>query len=195
MKPTLLREPRSGLTTATASASPITKIGASSTAGTTTYTATTVRDATAWDLSALTAGQIALGIWAVTTEGYRGYVTAANDASDQVTIAGGWITPSGYQLDPNIATELPTTATAVTFHRVSFCKTLVVTGYAGNTNTIYCGYNSALPSDGSDGDEIAASVVKAYIGDLLDATKLYVICAAGSPKISWTASDLSLIHI
>lgn len=189
MKSTQLKEPRSGITTVTGTASPITKIGNSSTAATTTYTATTVADATAWDLSALTAGQIALGIWAVTTEGYRGRVTAANNTSDTVTIAGGWITPEGNQLDPNIATKTPTNATAVTFHRVSYCKSIIITGYSANTVTVYAGFNSSLPSDGMDGEEISASVSKAYTGNI-DATKLYVICASSSPKVSWIASDV-----
>jgi len=194
MKQTLLREPRSGLTTATTSASPITKIGASSTAATTTYTTTTVSDATAWDLSALSAGQLALGIWAVTTEGYRGYVTAVNDTTDVVTVAGGWIRPSGQQLDPSIATETPTAATSVTFHRVSYCKQITVTAIDANTVTVFAGFNSALPSDGTDGDEISSTAaqpnsMRIYGNgiDSFDATKLYITCASSTPKVSWIA--------
>lgn len=189
MNPSSLKEPRSGLTVVGSSAIPITKIGASSTAATTTYTATTIVDGTAWSLSAITAGEIANGVWAVTADGFRGRVTAVNDATDTVTVSG-WINPAGHVLDPLIMTQKPTDANACTLHRVSYCKTLVVTGYAGNANTIYCGYNSSLPSDGTDGDEINANVTKPYIGNLIDATKLYVICAAGSPKISWVASDI-----
>lgn len=194
MKATQLREPRSGITTATTSASPITKIGNTSTASTTTYTATTVIDGTAWDLSTLTAGQIALGIWAVTTEGYRGRVTAANDATDTVTIAGGWITPEGNQLDPSIATKKPTNATAVTFHRVCDCKQITITAREANTVVVYIGFNSSLPSDGTDGDEISPTATqpnsRIVIGngiDAIDVTKLYVICASSTPIVSWMA--------
>lgn len=194
MKPTQLKQPRSGVTTATTSATPITKIGATSTAATTSYTVTTIVDGTAWDLSALSAGQIALGIWAVTTEGYRGRVTAVNDSIDTVTIGGGWITPDGVQLDYNISDEKPTDATAVTFHRVCDCKQLTVTAYEGNSVVVYAGFNSSLPSDGSDGDEISATAaqpnsIRIYGNgiDYFDVTKLYVICASSTPKISWIA--------
>ena len=189
MNATQLREPRSGITTATTSASPITKIGVSSTAATTTYTATTVADATAWDLSAITAGEIVLGVWAVTSENYRGRVTAVNDTTDTVTIAGGWITPEGNQIDPNISTKTPTNATAVTLHRVVNCKSITITGYAGNSVTVYAGFNSSLPSDGTDGEEINANISKVYTGNI-DPTKLYIICASSTPKVSWIASDV-----
>ena len=193
MKASGLKEPRSGITTATVVATPITKIGITSTAATTTYTTTTIADSTAWDLSALTAGQIALGIWAVTGDGYRGRVVSADDVTDIVTVRG-WIRPSGQILDPLIATETPTNGQSVTFHRVSYCRRMVVTAYEANSVTVYAGFNSSLPSDGTDGDEISAvatqpNSMRTYGIDIddFDATKLFVICASSTPIISWVA--------
>ncbi|MDP1614222.1 MAG: hypothetical protein Q8L68_00325, partial [Methylococcales bacterium] len=78
------RTGKSGSTSIVNAAMPITKVGAISSVNT-TFTATTVVDGTAWGLSTVVAG-----MFAKTSGGWIGLITAVNDGTDTLTVES-WI--------------------------------------------------------------------------------------------------------
>lgn len=187
-----LKQPRSSLTTVTQTASPITKIGNSSTANTTTYTANTVVDSTAWDLSAITANEIALGVFVKTADGFMGVVTAVDNATDTVTVKN-WIRSDFLEIVSG-ATEKPADGNACTLYKALFANQIYMIAIEANTVNIIYGFNASLPSDGTDGLELSCTAgnpnsigIISKKDGLIDLTKLYVISASSSPKVSWIA--------
>jgi hypothetical protein len=183
-----LKQPRSSVTTVTQTASPITKIGVSSTGATTTYTGNTVVDATAWDLSAITANEIALGVYVKTGDGCMGVVSAVDNVTDTVTVKN-WIRPDFSDVAEG-ASAKPADGNACTLYKALIADGIVLTAIEANSVNVFAGFNSALPSDGTDGDEVSCTAgnpnsLRIYKWKNMDLTKLYVISASSSPKISW----------
>ena len=183
-----LKQPRSSLTTVTQVASPITKIGITSTSATTTYTARTVVDGTAWDLSAITANEIALGVYIKTADGYMGVVSAVNDGTDTVTVKN-WIRQD-YSDVAEGASAKPADGNACTLYKALIADGIVLTAIEANTVNAIAGFNASLPSDGTDGDEVSCTAgnpnsLRIYKWKNMDLTKLHVIAASTSPKVSW----------
>jgi hypothetical protein len=194
MSSTRLRAGRSGITAVGTTVMPLTQIGVPSTGATTTYTATTIVGGagSAWDLSAITPNEISKGVWAVTADGFRARVVSATDATDTIVVEH-WVTPENVDL-PEGSARFPANLGVCTLHRVNQCKRIVVTALEANSATVLIGFNSALPNDGTDGDEISATsanpnAVKVFeaIDGYIDATKLFVNCAGSGQKLTWYA--------
>lgn len=172
----------SGSQAVTTTAKSIVQI-ASSTGPTTTYTATTVVDSTAWDLSNVEAGD------AITTlSGYRAIIKTVDDANDTLTIEGGWMPPSGRGPDANVSSILPADGIVAFVDRVNRCKRIHLTADAGNTNTIYIRRGGSRPGAGVYTDYPlvpgASLTIEADEEEYLDLTTVWVI-AAGTETLDW----------
>lgn len=191
---TRLRAGRSGITAVGTAVMPLTQIGVASTGATTTYTATTIVGGAgaAWDLSTITPNEISKGVWAITADGFTARVVSATDATDTIVV-DHWISPENVAL-PVRSVRIPANLGVCVLHRVNFCKRIVVTALEANSSTVFIGFNSALPNDGTDGDEISATsansnAVKVFeaIDGYIDVTKLFVNCAGSGQKLTWYA--------
>ena len=103
-------------------ATPITAIGDVSGSGT-TFTATTVTDGAAWDLSAIEAGMVAK-----TSGGWLGLITAVNDGTGTLTVHH-W-EYRGTLGDPRAA-AIPAAGETVQIHRVHKCCRLILFNATG----------------------------------------------------------------
>ncbi len=168
---------KSGQTTISTTAVPVTKVGDTSGAGT-TFTVTTVVDAAAWDLSGVTEGEVV-----VTADGYKGIITDVDDANDTLTVAG-WMPPSGRTPDVRIPTK-PADTSTVTIHRISRAKVLSIQSLPANTFDMYVGKHGTATS----GDKkITAGQVQEIVPDeeeYLDVTRVYIIAASGSQTVAY----------
>lgn len=169
---------KSGQTTISTTAVPVTKVGDTSGSGT-TFATTSVVDGAAWDLSGITAGEVA-----VTSDGYKGIITAVDDGNDTLTIGGGWMPPSGRK--PDINTNIkPTNGSTVTIHRVSRAKVISIQALTGNTADVYVGKHGTATS----GDKkLTAGQILELTPDeeeFLDVTNVYAIAASGSQTAAY----------
>lgn len=169
---------QSVITTAKAATQIVSSVGAS-----TTYTATTVVDAAAWDLSGVEAGDVIK-----TADGYRAIVLSIDDGADTLTIEGGWMPPSGRGPDANISSILPTDGNAAVVHRVNRCIRIHLTADASNGNTVYVRRGGSAPGAGVYTDYPlvpgASLTIEADEEEYLDLTTVWLI-AAGSTTIDW----------
>ena len=113
MASVLSRTGTSGNTSIVATGSmPISKIGVTSSANT-TFTATTVVDGTAWDLSAPVAGQ-----FAKTSDNWIGLITAVDNVADTITVKK-WVRADGSTSDGK-----PVAGSTCTIHAMWRCNKL-----------------------------------------------------------------------
>ena len=176
-------QPRTGRTAVTTSAKPITQIGA--TKSDTTFTASTVAAATAWDLSAVSADA---GYVVTTSGGWRGEIIGVDDAGDTLTVTA-WVRAGG---GDRRAAALPADGETVTIHRVDHCRGLIIDAIEANTADVFVGFSSSVTVN--DGHPISATaanpnsrlMLEALSTEFLDVTKIYII-AASTQNISWIA--------
>ena len=166
-----------GKTTIGETSMPITKAGDTSGA-TTTFTATTVVDATAWDLSA-----VAAGMYAVTSDGYVGLISVVNDGTDTVTVKA-WVKMS------NGIVGTPTATSTVTVHKVYQCTQMVIVADTSNGSTIHVQRNG---DDATTNDYVLNAderlVIKPVVGSkYVNVTKINGISASGN-LVLWFMTD------
>jgi hypothetical protein len=104
----------------------------------TTYTSTTVTDASAWNLGDAKQGDVA-----ITTEGYIGRILAVDNPGNNITV-DAWHAPTSLQ---GLATEKPTDGTAVELHKVVAARRVLITSDENNDNTIYLGTDEDMTPD------------------------------------------------
>lgn len=189
------KQPRQGRTTITTSAQPITQL-LENTSGTTSFTATTVSDAAAWDLSSVQAGHI------IEADDYFAYVESVDDAGDTITIrrSEGWVSKGG-QRGQGAAANMPSAGSTVIVHRADQCRTLLVDALDSNTADVFLGFDDTVTVTGgaNPGHPIAYSAnqpnhrfieecgLDRSACDFLDLTQVFVI-AASTQEVSWVAS-------
>jgi len=158
----------------------VTKVGDTSGVGT-RFTTTAITDGSAWDLSAVSVGEVA-----VTSDGYKGIITAVSDGLDTLTIKGGWMPPSGRA--PNPVTGIkPADGSTVTIHRISRLKSLTIQSLDSNVVTIYVGRHgtaTALDLALAPGEFV---VLRPDGVEYLDVTEVYVLAASGSRTVAYAA--------
>lgn len=189
------KQPRQGRQTVTTTAKPITQI-LSNASGTTSFTATTVSDSAAWDLSAVAAGHI------VEADDYFGYVERVDDVADTITIrkSEGWVSKSG-QRGEGMAVNMPAAGSTVIIHKADQCRTLLVDALDANTADVFLGFDNTVTHGGgaNPGHPIAYTAaqpnhrfieevgLERSVCDLLDLTQVFVI-AASTQTVCWIAS-------
>ena len=174
----LSRTGTSGTTSVLATSSnPITKIGVTSGA-TTTFTATTVVDSVAWDLSAPVAGH-----FAKTSDGWIGLINTVNDGTDTLTV-NKWVRADGASSDGK-----PVAGSTVTVHRVWRCNKLKVKADNSNAAGIHLRQNAAATASAY---ELLANETITFIPEAgckyVDATLINAISSSGTITL-WFASD------
>lgn len=110
------RTGKSGSTSIGNASMPITKVGAISSVNT-TFTATSVVDATAWGLSTVVAG-----MFAKTSGGWIGLISAVNDGTDTLTVEG-WINLANGAKSTEGSAK-PTNGETVVIHQVFRCGSI-----------------------------------------------------------------------
>lgn len=160
---------------------PITVIGDTSGAGT-TFTATTVTDAAAWDLSAIAAGMVAK-----TSGEWYGLITAVDDGNDTLTVEK-W-EYRGNQGDKR-AVALPAAGETVTIHRVHKCARLTL--YGGIT-AVYFAKNPTPASPNwvtlftAATEQTSKLILETKMGNSMNLTEWYGITASGNGDVYWVA--------
>lgn len=181
-------DPKQGRQAVTTTARPITQIGSRSSVNT-TFTAKTVTDASAWDLS-----NVAQGFVITTSDGYRAKITGVDNANNTLTCESGWADAGG-RSGRGLAVNMPAAGARVTVHKMEACGKLLVDALDTNSGAVFLGFDSSVSSDPSSpnvGHEIAASptqpnhrlIVDPTAKDELDLTQVFVICAA-SQVVCW----------
>ena len=162
-----------------ASAVPLTKVGDTSGAGT-TFTATTVVDAVAWDLSAIEIGDVA-----VTSDGYKGIITAINDGADTLTIGAGWMDPNGKQGRRGSDVK-PTDTSTVTVHRIAQCKSILIKMLAGNGDIVRVGLDGTARATDYP-ISAGANLMLFHPQDQkhLDVTDIFILADSGTLTAAW----------
>jgi hypothetical protein len=153
-----------------ATALPITKIGATSSANT-TFTEKKVTDASAWTLSSVLAGDTA-----VTSDGYRGVVTSTGA---NIVYVNRWESIAGH-----VGTPADTSTVAI--HRLSFVRRLIVKAGKTNDAIVYVGLNGTAdstnyPLNATETINIGADGNDRYI----DVTRIYAIVESGTQSLSY----------
>lgn len=169
----------SGQTSVTTTAVPLTKVGDTSGAGT-TFTATTVVDGVAWDLSAIEIGDVA-----VTSDGYKGIITAINDGADTLTIGLGWMDPNGKQGRPG-GTVKPTDTSTVTIHRIAQCSSIMIKMLVANGDDVRVGLDGNARSD--DYPLPAGANLMQFPPQSqkhLDVTRIFIRADSGTQTVAW----------
>jgi len=170
----------SGQLTVGTSAKAITQI-VKSTGASTIYSINSVLDGAAWDLSDVEVGDVVK-----TADGYRGVVTDVDDASDTLSIAGGWMSPSGRA--PNVnSSRKPTDTNAATVYRVNRCKRIKINADAGNGISIFVRHGGSAPGAGVYTDYPLPAGVSLSLEaehEYIDLTTVWVI-AAGAATANW----------
>jgi hypothetical protein len=171
----------------TTTAKPITQIGSPS-SGNTTFTATTVVDGSAWDLS-----DVAEGYIITTSDGFRASIEAVNDGANTLTL-DGWVDKGG-RSGRGLALLRPTDGAVVTVHKMESCGRLLIDAIDENTADVFLGFSSDVsydPASADVGHEIAASatqgnhrmILKPEMTKELDLTEVWVI-AASTQNLAW----------
>lgn len=173
----------SGQTITTTTAVPLTKIGATSSANT-TFTATTVVDASAWDLSALEIGDVA-----VTSDGYKGVIAVIDDGADTLTIGRGWQDPEGKQGRLG-GTVKPADASTVTIHRIAQCVSILLKMLVGNSDDVRVGLNGAAVATDYPVPAGANLLLFNPLGQKhIDVTDIFIRADSGTPTVAWIVSS------
>jgi hypothetical protein len=167
------------MTGQTATTTTVTKVGDTS-SGNTTFTATTVVDASAWDLSGIEVGDVA-----VTSDSYKGVITAINDGTDTLTIGNGWQSPAGAQGRPG-GTIKPTDTSTVTIHRIAQCKSILLKCLAANGGDIRIGLNGAAVATDYP-LPVGANMMLFHPQNQkhLDVTDVYIRADSGTQTMAW----------
>jgi hypothetical protein len=158
---------------------PLTKVGDTS-SGNTTFTVTTVVDGSAWDLSAIEEGDVA-----VTSDGYSGEITAIDDGNDTLTIEKGWISPRTEQGRRGGSIK-PTDTSTVTIHRVAQCRSILIKMLRANTDIVRVGLNGAavvtdFPVEGGANVTIFPAQRRKHVR----VTEIYVRADSGTQTVAW----------
>lgn len=171
---------KSGTTSFSTTATPLTKIGDTSSANT-TYTSTTVTDGSAWDLSAVSEQDIV-----VTEDGYKGRITAVDDGNDVLTVKE-WLSPEGKQG----AGVNPTDGQTATIHRIDNCSVMIAQADIANTDVVRIGLDGNARSD----DFPLQAGMTVYLTPYctapnVDITKVYVLADSGNQSVAWIVVTL-----
>ncbi len=159
---------------------PLTQIVESS--GNTTFTDSTIVDASAWDLSDVSAGEVV-----VTSDGYIGLIKAVDDGADTLTISY-WQDPSGRRGSKGSNIK-PADTSTVSVQRVSLSNKLTIKADEGNTDVVYVGRDgTARVTDYplSPGESIPIEESNG-----IDVTKTYMLAASGTQTVSWLLATVS----
>lgn len=132
--PGTIKQPRNWNKTVTNQATPISSLSRSS-AGT-TFTISGVTDASAWDVSNIVKGDIA-----ITEDGFIGPILSTG--ADSITVVGWW---KGGMLRKGGA-EPPEDGNRVTIHRKIRAKSLLLKCQDGSSNDIYIGFDENVTPD------------------------------------------------
>ena len=174
---------KTGQTVVSTTAIPLTKIGDTSGAGT-TFTAAGVTDAAAWDLSAVAVNDVA-----VTSDGYKGVITAVDDGSDNLAVRW-WVEPGGKRGSPNGDVK-PADTSTVTIHRVDHCVGILVKALVGNTAVIRVGLDGN--SRATDYPLSAGKTLYLFpyqTARNIDITKVFILAESGSQTVSWIVTAI-----
>jgi hypothetical protein len=176
---------KTGQTTISTVATPLTKVGDTS-SGNTTYTATTVTDGTAWDLSKISEGDVALS-----EDGYKGLITEVDDGNDILTVGPGWTAPDGKQgrLGGNVK---PTDGQTLTIIRIDHCLNITIKALPANTAVLRVGTNGTAVADDyhlSAGRRFCQSRNNKKP---VDVSRVYVLAESGSQAIAWIVGGATL---
>lgn len=177
---------KTGQTPVTATPTPLTKVGDTSTGATTTYTATTVVDGTAWDLSNVSAGEVALS-----QDGYKGIITEVDDGNDTLTVGAGWMTPDGTQGRPGGTTK-PTDGQSLTIIRVDHCESLVIKALSGNTAALRIGTNGTAETDDYHLSAGRRFSLSRNMRKPVDVSRVYVLSESGMQTVTYMVGGATL---
>lgn len=175
MASVLSRTGTSGTTSIPATPSTaVTQVGIASSINT-TFTSTTVVDATAWDLSAPVAGQ-----FAKTSDGWIGLITAVDNATDTITVKK-WVRADGSTSDGK-----PVAGSTVTVHRVWRCNKLKVKADNSNATGIHLHQNNPATTTSY---ELLANETITFVSEVgckyVDATLINAISSSGTLTLWW----------
>lgn len=176
---------RTGQTTVTTSAAPVTQIDLDSSSNT-TFTTTTAVDQTSWDLSQVIAGDIV-----ITSDNCIGIITDVNvgfgGAPTTVTVGQGWSCEvTGFRRNPVVTASVPAAGSTMEIHRISHAKTLRLKADPDNTDEVFIGkHGDATISDFvlEAGEHV--DLVPEEPGNYVDVTQVYAIAASGTQTIDY----------
>jgi len=175
MASVLSRTGTSGTTSIPATPSTaVTQVGVASSINT-TFTATTVVDGTAWDLSAPVAGQ-----FAKTSDNWIGLITAVDNATDTITVKK-WVRADGSTSDGK-----PADGSTVAVHRVWRCNTLKAKADNSNAAGIHLRQNVSATTSSY---KLLANETITFVAEVgckyVDATLINAISASGTLTLWW----------
>jgi hypothetical protein len=153
--------------------------------GNTTYTTVDVTDGSAWDLSAVAVGDVA-----VTQDGYKGIITAVDDGNDNITV-GYWQDNSGTRGTPQATTIKPTDGQTVTIHRIAQVRAIQVKALAANTDAIRLSLNgTAVATDFPLAAGLTILLFGGYLtADNVDVTDVFLLSDSGTQTVAWCVTS------
>jgi hypothetical protein len=161
----------SGVATVTgATAVPLTKIGASSSANT-TFTETRVTDASAWSLTNVAQGDVA-----VSSDGKRGIVVSAGT---NLVNVGMWV-------DEGWSIQTPANGSTVAIHRLNLVRRLLIKSPSTNGAVVYIGlYGTATATDYPMAVSETIEILPDGDAEFVDVTKIYALVASGTQYLNY----------
>lgn len=180
-------EPSNGRTSVSSSAKPITQVGNISSSNT-TFTSTSVVDATAWDLSLVEPGMLIK-----TSDGYRAIIDTVNDGTNTLTIRKdtGWA--KGTRPIYTGAGK-PANGSTVRIHKRGACLAMIVDALDTNSADVFIGTDNTVTVSGGANPGHPISYQPTYPNHRvtmeaekhIDLTEVWVI-AASAQEIAWVA--------
>jgi hypothetical protein len=149
---------------------PLTKIGASSSVNT-TFTETRVTDASAWTLTNVVQGDVA-----ISSDGKRGIVVSTGT---NIVNVGQWLDESGNK-------QTPANGSIVAIHRLNFVRRLWIKSPSTNGAVVYIGlYGSAGATDYPLAIGEAIEILPDGDAEWVDVTKINALVASGTQSINY----------
>lgn len=156
--------------TAVTTSAPITKVGATSSANT-TFTATRVTDASAWTLTAVVRGDIA-----VTSDGHRGLIVSTGT---NIVNVNNWYDGAG---NP----KTPANGSTVTIHRLGYVKKLIIKMATANDQAVYIAQQgTALNTDYAMYKNEVLVLEAGHGQQWIDVTLIQALSASGTQNLAW----------
>ena len=171
---------QSGEQTVTTTPIPLTQIVASS--ANTTFTDTSVVDGSAWTLSDVHVGEMA-----ISSDGYIGLINSVDDGNDTVGVKW-WVDPRGKKGGRGSGVK-PTDTSTVSIQRVSWSRLLTITAGAGNNAVVYVGRDGNARA--TDYPLQAGESLPMEEPGGIDITNVYVLAASGSQTVAWILGTVS----
>jgi hypothetical protein len=149
---------------------PLTKIGLSSSANT-TFTDTRVTDGTAWSLTNVAQGDVA-----VSSDGKRGIVVSTGT---NIVNVGQWVDKGG-------SIQTPANGSTVAIHRLNLVRRLWIKAPSTNIAAVYIGlYGTADSTDYPLAIGEAIEILPDGDAEWLDVTKIYQLVAGGTQYLNY----------